>query len=67
MRVLVDGSCCSLPACCSRPAPAPPSRLLHELGLEAHGADAVYFAVDVVIAADKSDVLHLRAHLDDLG
>ncbi len=42
-------------------------RLLDEFGLETHGADALDLAVDVVIAVDKADVLHLGAHFHDLA
>ena len=40
-------------------------RLLHELRLQLHRADAVDLAVDVVIAFDQADILNLRAHLHD--
>ena len=40
------------------------SRLLHELRLQAHRADAVDLAIDVVIAFDEPDVLDLCADLD---
>ena len=42
----------------------PALNLLHELGFQTHGAKAVYFAIDVVIALDKTNVFHLGAHFD---
>ena len=41
------------------------SNLLDELGFQLHGADAIDFAVDVVVAVDQADVLDLGADLDD--
>lgn len=41
------------------------SRLPYKLRLQLHRADAIDLAVDVVIALDKANVLHLRAHLHD--
>lgn len=38
-----------------------------EFRLQAHGADAGDFAVDVVIAIYQADILHFRADLDDRG
>lgn len=42
----------------------PASELLNELGLELHRAEAVDPAVDVVVAFDEADVLHLGADLE---
>ena len=39
--------------------------LLHEFRFKAHRADTVDLAVDVVIAFGQTDVLNLRADLDD--
>jgi len=46
-------------------APCGRSNLLDELGFQLHGADAIDFAVDVVVAIDQADVLDLGADLDD--
>ncbi len=41
--------------------------LLHKLGFELHGADAVDFAVDVVVAVDEADVFDFGADFDHQG
>ena len=45
-------------------SPAVESDLLHEFGFQAHGAETVDLAIDVMVAVDQADVLHLGAHLD---
>src|SRR3990167_7854425 len=42
-----------------------PSSFLHELGFQLHRTDAIDLAVDVMVALDQTDVLHLGSHLDD--
>ncbi len=44
-----------------------PLRLLHKLRFKLHCADAVYFAINVVIAIDQSDVFDFGADLDHGG
>jgi hypothetical protein len=47
---------------CSTPG-AEASGLLHKLRLQRHRAEALDFAVDVVVAVHEANLLHLRAHL----
>lgn len=39
--------------------------LLHKLRFQLHRADAVDFAVDVVVTVDQADVFHFGAHFHD--
>jgi hypothetical protein len=44
-----------------------PSALFNKLRFKLHGADAVDFAVDIMIALDQADVLDLGADFDNRG
>jgi hypothetical protein len=41
------------------------SGFFHELSLQPHLTDAVYLAVNVVVAFDETDILYARAHFYD--
>lgn len=43
------------------------SDLFHKFGLQFHGAKTVYFAIDVVVAFNQTDILDFCAHFKRLG